>query len=54
MVQRVIQPFQDHRHNPVEFQARAVITTAQGADARRPDAPAEAEAETASRRATPS
>jgi hypothetical protein len=48
-VQRVIKALQEHRHSPVEVQARAVIAAVVEADSWRPDATTEAE--TASRRA---
>jgi hypothetical protein len=49
-VERVIRVLREHRHSPIEVQARAVIAAVVEADSWRPDATTEAE--TASRRAT--
>jgi hypothetical protein len=48
LVEQVVKVLQEHRHSPVEVQARAVIAVVQG-DASRPSVPTEAE--TASQRA---
>jgi hypothetical protein len=50
MVERVIGVLQEHRHSPVEVQARAVIAAVQGIDSGPSGAPTESEI--ASRRAT--
>jgi hypothetical protein len=42
MVERVVKALQEHRHSPVEVQARAAIAAVQEVHSWRPDTPTEA------------